>query len=321
MRILRFNRIGEPHSVARLGVMVGDGFIAHLRACYAKYLEEVVGDTQAREIAALRFPPHVAPFLQIGKSGWDAIETIRPWIDELAAKTKYSARGLDQEEIFVRFEDCYVHIATRPPSKLICVRWADHHDVSTPPLVIKPNSSVMGPQRKIAKPPAAAELTAETLLGIVISKKCKNVGEENALDVVAGYTVVNDLSARDVERAGRNANVFGLGDLFDTFTSIGPWLATKDEVTSPNSLRLITRINQEGYRNAPVGVPQWPIEKLIAFASRTTLEPGDLIAIGGRAPTDSGLRFLTVGDIVECEIPTVGKIEAAVEVPGVKNAH
>jgi len=319
MKILRFNQKGEPHSVARLGLMVGRDTIAHLRACYAKYLEEVAGDSQAREIATLRFPPHVAPFLQIGSAAWSILQTIRPWIEELA-RSKHEALGPDNERLFLPFDQCYVHIATRPSSKLICVRWDDHQLGDAPPIIIKPNSSVMGPQRKAAKPVATNELTGETSLGVIIGKKCKDVPEAKALDVIAGYTVVNDLTARDVERAGRTAGVSGLGDLFDTFTSIGPWLVTKDEVASPNTLKLITRINGKDYRSGTVGVREWPLEKLIAYASRTTLEAGDIICVGSGTP-EKDLRHLSVGDVMECEIPTVGKIETPIEAPGGKRAH
>ena len=319
MKILRFNQKGEPHSVARLGLMVERDTIAHLRACYAKYLEEVAGDSQAREIATLRFPPHVAPFLQIGSAAWSILQTIRPWIEDLA-RSKHEALGPDNERLFLAFDQCYVHIATRPPSKLICVRWDDHQLGGAPPIVIKPNSSVMGPQRKAAKPAATNELTGETSLGIIIGKKCKDVPETKALDVIAGYTVVNDLTARDIERAGRTAGVSGLGDLFDTFTSIGPWLVTKDEVASPNSLTLITRINGKEYRNGTVSVREWPVERLIAYASRTTLEAGDIICVGNGTP-QKDLQHLSVGDVVECEIPTIGKIETPIEATGGKRAH
>ena len=307
--------------MGRLGLMVDGGYIAALRSCSAKYLEEVGGDFQAREIATLRFPPHVALFLQIGNAAWAILQTIQPWIEKLAAQTNRKALGLDNEPLFLPFDDCYVHIATRPPSKLIGVRWdSDRKPSDNPPIVLKSNGSVMGPQRKIAKPLGTNELMSETALGVIIGKKCKNVSEAEALDVIAGYTVVNDTIACDIERAGRETGVSGLGDLFDTFTSIGPWLVTKDEIANPNLLTLITRINKNDYRRGTVSVPEWPIEKIVAFASRTTLEPGDVVFVKSGTPSKDA-QYLSVGDVVECAIPTVGKIETPVEVPGGKSAH
>lgn len=310
MRILRFNVTGEPHSIARLGLMVGDRTIAHLRACYARFLFETRGDAQAREIAALRFPPHVVPFLQIGSAGWNALDTLHPWLEALFRKDK-TAFGLDNEPLFVDFQDCYVHIASRPASKLICIRFepAAVDDV-VPPLLVKSNGTVMGPQRKTAMPRGVTKLVGHAALGVVIGRKCKDVAEADVSGVIAGYTVVGDLTVHDPVRKGSSPNA--VGDLYDTLTPIGPWLSTQQEITAPDGLELTTRVNGTIHSVGRISDTIWSVSRLVSFASQATLEPGDVIAIGFRSRADTPLCVLSVGDVMECEVAGVGKFQTPI---------
>jgi hypothetical protein len=312
MRILRFNVTGEPHSIARLGLMVGERTIAHLRACYARFLSETRDDPQAREIAALRFPPHVVPFLQTGGAGWGALETVHPWIEALFRKDK-TALGMDNEQLFVDFQDCYVHIASRPASKLICIRFGPAAvDDTVPPLMVKSNGSVMGPQRKVAMPRGVTELAGHAALGVVIGRKCKDVAEADVSSVIAGYTVVGDLTVK----------AFGPCDLFDMLTPIGPWLSTQQEIARPDDLELTTRVNGKIHSAGRISDTNWSVSRLVSFASQATLEPGDVIAIGFRSRADTPLCILSVGDVMECEVASVGKFQSPiVRESGAKPSH
>lgn len=316
MRILRYNRNGQPHSLGRLGCIIAGDQIADLRACYVRYLSEVAHDTQARELASMRFPPHVAPFLQVGIAAWRALESLYPWIARLA-ESNLAARGLDDEALFVPYDECYVHIASRP-SKLICARWNFGGSESDPLPIIKSNSSVMGPQRKIVKPPSVEKLDFGANLCVVIGRKCKNVPESDAYDVIAGYTLLNDLMARDCEDIGRAHGAVGFGDLCDTLTPIGPWLVTRDEIADPMQLRITTTVNGMLRQDGNTREMRHPIPELIAMLSRTTLEPGDVIATGSPShlPLSGQLkRYLEPNDVIQCTIEAVGSLTNEVIAP------
>jgi 2-keto-4-pentenoate hydratase/2-oxohepta-3-ene-1,7-dioic acid hydratase in catechol pathway len=183
-----------------------------------------------------------------------------------------------------------------------------------PAAFIKATSSVVGPWRDILKPPVCKELDHETELAVVIGKKCKHVREEDAYDVVAGYTIVNDITARDVGRLEREGGHLFLGKTYDTFSPMGPWMATRDSISDPMHLRITTRVNGELRQDGNTKDMIWSIPKLIAYMSQITLNPGDIISTG--SPGGGGLSnpdwLLKAGDVIEAEIEGIGVLKNAV---------
>ena len=183
-----------------------------------------------------------------------------------------------------------------------------------PAAVLKTVSSLTGPGRDVVKPLGVSELDCETELAVVIGRKCKNVPEEDAYSVVAGYTIVNDLTARDVGRLEREAGNLFLAKTYDTFCPMGPWLTTRDEIPDPMHLALRTRVNGELRQSGNTKDMIWPIPKLIAYFSQITLLPGDVISTG--SPGGGGLAnpawFLQAGDVIESEIEGIGVLTNAV---------
>jgi acylpyruvate hydrolase len=317
MKLMRYNHSAEPVSSARLGVLLPDNRIGDLRAAYARFLVEERGDPQGREIAALRMQPHVAQFLATGEPGWEAVRTTCAWLNKMAGR---DARGLDGEALSMPLAEARLHAALRP-SKVIAVgrNYSEHLketgikvDMAVPSAWIKANSTLTGPTRDIEKPSFVTELDYETELAVVIGRRCKNVPESRAYEVIAGYTVMNDVSAREIARIERKEGNQLLGKMFDGFAPIGPWLVTQDEIPDPMNLGIITRVNGEVRQNGNTGDMIWPIPKLIAYVSQMTLEPGDVIATGtpsgvaaGRKP-DQPSWFLQPGDVLESEVEGVG---------------
>jgi acylpyruvate hydrolase len=319
MKLLRYNCSTQPVTTARLGLLLPGDLVGDMRAGYARYLVEKKGDGQGREVAALRMQPHIAAFLGIGSPGWDAAMTAQDYLTELSRADR-SAAGLEGEPLFTPLTECRLHAAVKP-SKVIAVgrNYAEHLkeagvkiDSKVPSAWIKANNAIIGPTRDIVKPAATKELDYETELAIVIGKRCRDVPEERAFEVIAGYAVMNDVSARDVVRVERKEGNQLLGKMFDGFAPLGPWLVTRDEIPEPQNLRLITRVNGEVRQNGNTRDMIWPIPKLIAYLSQMTLEPGDVISTGtpegvalGRKP---GLPpwFLNAGDILESEVEKVG---------------
>lgn len=182
--------------------------------------------------------------------------------------------------------------------------------MSIPSSWIKATSAMLGPYDDIVKPAVVNELDYETELTIVIGQRCKDVPEARAYDVIAGYTVVNDISARDIVRRERAEGNQMLGKMFDGFAPAGPWLITKDEIANPMDLAITTRVNGEIRQNSRTANMIWSIPKMIAFLSQMTLEPGDMITTGtpeGVAMGHEGESwFLKDGDVVESEVEGVG---------------
>ena len=157
---------------------------------------------------------------------------------------------------------------------------------------IKVPSCIVGPGRDILKPHATRQLDCETELAVVIGKQCKNVAEANAYDVIAGYTILNDVTARDVGNLERQAGHMLLGKTFDTFAPMGPWLVTKVEIHDPMNLRIRTRVNGELRQDGNTAEMIHSIPKLVSYLSQMTLMPGDIISTGSPGGGASGASRL-----------------------------
>jgi 2-keto-4-pentenoate hydratase/2-oxohepta-3-ene-1,7-dioic acid hydratase in catechol pathway len=191
------------------------------------------------------------------------------------------------------------------PTKIVCIgrNYAAHarelgNEVPPEPLIfLKPPSALLPPGAAIVCPPQSQRVEHEAEIGVVIGSRCKDVSEADALAHVAGYTCVNDVTARDLQRTdGQWTRAKG----FDTFCPIGPTVMTGLDWTR---LEVICRVNgtvrQHGHaRDMMYGIP-----RLVSYVSSVmTLEPGDVIATG----TPEGVGPLVPGDMVEVEIPGLG---------------
>jgi 2-keto-4-pentenoate hydratase/2-oxohepta-3-ene-1,7-dioic acid hydratase in catechol pathway len=154
------------------------------------------------------------------------------------------------------------------------------------------------------------KLDWEAELGFVLGTGGKNIKREEALDYVFGYLVVNDISARDLQK--RHGNQYFKGKSLDNSCPIGPWIVTSDEVPDPADLRVYTRVNGEEKQNGYTGDMFAGVPEIVeALSEGMTLEPGDIVATG--TPTGVGHarnppEFLKHGDVVECEVDKVGVI-------------
>jgi 2-keto-4-pentenoate hydratase/2-oxohepta-3-ene-1,7-dioic acid hydratase in catechol pathway len=205
------------------------------------------------------------------------------------------------------------------PSKIIAVglNYIDHCKEaglpvpSEPVLFSKWPNSVTGPYDELHWPQGVTrEVDYEVELGVVIGRRGRNIKEADALDYVCGYTVVNDVSARDLQFA--NAKQWDRGKSLDTFCPWGPWIVTRDEIADPHDLEVRTVLNGEVMQQSNTKNLIFNIQQIIAYASQgTTLMPGDLIPTG--TPFGVGFSrtppvFLKHGDICECEVEDIGKI-------------
>jgi len=198
-------------------------------------------------------------------------------------------------------------LAPCSPTKIVCVgrNYADHAKElgSTPPaeplLFFKPPSAVIGPGDDIVYPRQSRRVDYEGELAAVIGRRCRDVSPEGARDVVRGFTVFNDVTARDLQRSD---DQWARAKGFDTFASIGPCIV---DGIDPSKLRIRTTLNDQVKQDAPTSLMLVDVWALIAYASAAfTLEPGDVLATG----TPAGVGPMQPGDVVSVEIEGIGKL-------------
>lgn len=180
---------------------------------------------------------------------------------------------------------------------------------SRPVLFSKPATAVVGPGEPIRHDGTlTSQLDWEVELAVVIGTRAFRVSEEDALSHVAGYSIVNDISARDQRRSGQW--FFSKGQ--DSYAPLGPWLVTADEIADPQALDVSLRVNGEVKQKSNTRHMLFPISQLIAdITSGMTLEPGDVIATGspsGVGAAQEPPQYLQPGDLVELEIEGIGKL-------------
>jgi 2-keto-4-pentenoate hydratase/2-oxohepta-3-ene-1,7-dioic acid hydratase in catechol pathway len=215
---------------------------------------------------------------------------------------------------------------TRPPKVIaIGLNYEGHRletkgDEPTEPTVFsKFASSIIGPDQEIRLPAAAPRrVDYEAELAVVLAGGGRDVAESDAMSLVAGYTIANDVSARDWQVKKPNGQWL-LGKTFDTFLPLGPVLVTTDEVVDPHALRITCSISGELVQDASTSELIFRIPYLISYLSRVfRLEPGDVILTG--TPAGVGMartppRWLADGDVVEINIEGIGTLRNPVRGP------
>jgi 2-keto-4-pentenoate hydratase/2-oxohepta-3-ene-1,7-dioic acid hydratase in catechol pathway len=216
--------------------------------------------------------------------------------------------GIFEEDETFLLEDVRLLAPVIPRSKVVCVgkNYADHAaemggEVPEEPIIfIKPNTSVIGPNDVIQWPSSSERIDHEAELAVVISKICKEVPREKAKDVIFGYTVANDVTARDLQKKdGQWSRAKG----FDTFCPIGPWIDTE---FVPGSQLVTATVDGELKQSAPMSDMVFDVPFIIEFVTKVmTLLPGDVILTG----TPSGIGPMNAGGEVEVAVEGLGSLK------------
>ncbi len=203
------------------------------------------------------------------------------------------------------------------PSKIICLgkNYAEHareggfDNPDKPLLFCKAPSALSGPFDPIVLPQSSGQVDWEVELAVIIGKACKRISRTNAMDYIAGFTIMNDVSAREAQFGDTQ---WFRGKSFDTFAPLGPVLVTPDEIGNFNNLQLTTRVDGVLMQDGNTRDLIYDIPFLIEYISKDmTLIPGDIISTG----TPSGVGIfrnppvvLKPGNVVECRIDAIGSI-------------
>lgn len=199
------------------------------------------------------------------------------------------------------------------PTKIVCVgrNYPEHakelgNEVPAEPLIfLKPPSSLIASGDAIVYPPASQRVDYEGELGVIIGRKARNVGSPDAMDYVLGYTCLNDVTARDLQRKDGQ---WTRGKGFDTFCAVGPWMVPKEEIRIEH-LRIVTRLDGVVKQDGSASGMLFRVDAIIAYVSGfMTLQPGDLIATG----TPPGVGPMEPGSTIEVEIEGIGILRNSV---------
>jgi len=271
--------------------------------------EQAVVDASAyllsrAEVASGQADLSVRALLQQGQQ---ALKEVFAW-----AKPQFEARSgllsLDALELGPPVPD---------PDKIIClgVNYREHAAEAqqelpaVPMFFAKFRNSLIGPTSPILLPHVSTQVDYEGELAVIIGQRCKEVTEQEALQYVAGYTIMNDVSARDVQM---QTSQWTAGKALDTFAPMGPGIVLASSIPNPQTLTLTTRVNEQVVQHDTTANMVFSVASTIAFlSSLMTLEPGDIIATG--TPSGVGFKrtpplFLHDGDVVEVEIERIGRI-------------
>jgi 2-keto-4-pentenoate hydratase/2-oxohepta-3-ene-1,7-dioic acid hydratase in catechol pathway len=280
--------------------------------CYGVLKDEAVFSLSAlARLFGATLPPKLEKFIE--QSDW----TLKV-AEELLQKTQ----NRNVESVSLLLKDVTVLAPIAHPPKIICLgrNYVDHSAEMKAPvpdepvIFMKPHTTIIGPNDKIIKPSMVKELDYEGELAVIIGKKAKNVSVLDAESVIFGYTVFNDVSARDYQfKDGQ----WTRGKSFDTFAPTGPCVVTTAQLPDTDNLRLRTWVNSELRQNATTRSMGLNVSQIVHHLSRVmTLEPFEIIATG--TPSGVGFamkppKFLKHDDVVRIEIGGIGVLENTVE--------
>jgi len=266
----------------------------------------------------LAFAKHFKTNLPSKLEAFIADQTAQKKAETLLTKAKSS----DFNEIATPLNEIRLLAPVVLPPKILCLglNFATHvtetkeKQPEEPVIFIKPQNTIAGPNDKIIKRPFVKELDYEGELAIIIGKKAKDVPVSEALNYVFGYTILNDVSARDFQFKGSQ---WTSGKSFDTFAPTGPCITLANQLPDPGNLSIKTWINGELRQNGNTCDMIFSIAQIIYHLSRVmTLEPCDIIATGtpsGVAMAMKPQKWLKAGDVVRIEIQGIGTLENTVE--------
>ncbi|MEM2047073.1 MAG: fumarylacetoacetate hydrolase family protein [Candidatus Jordarchaeales archaeon] len=260
--------------------------------------------------------------ISILSAGESLLERIREFA--LSLSDKLQDGFLRDKRIAYSLADVKLMAPIPRPGKIICLglNYSDHAEEAglkppdEPVLFSKPATAVVGHDDPVIYPRVSSQVDYEVELAVVIGKKGKDITEEDAYEYVAGYTVFNDVSARDIQFRGIQ---WFRGKSFDTFAPMGPCLTLKDEIPDPHNLKMQMRVNGEVRQKGSTKNMIFKIPYLLSFISAgMTLEPGDVIATG--TPSGVGIyskpqKLLKPGDVMEATIEKIGTLRNKVVSP------
>ena len=304
----------------RVGAMYEESKVVDLNFAYVKYLTDVIEETKPYEIAAIRVPTSM---LEVIKGGQVSIDAVKNAMEYVSGKLKIGKVpcGPKDEQIVYDLQKVKLKAPLTNPGRVFSMgrNYADHLEEmggaseGLPRPVGHLKFTFAGPEDPIIYPKQTQQLDYEVEMSCVIGKKGKDISKEDWEEYVVGYTIINDVSARDqLDHKDRNSVRFDKN--FDTFCPIGPCIVLKEAIEDPHNLAITLRVNGETRQKSFTSHAIHKFADIIAYISRdVTLEPGDIISCGsppgvamGAARRGDDSWWLKPGDVIEAEVENIG---------------
>lgn len=299
-------------STTRIGA-VENGKVVDLNHAFQSLLKSE-GKLRYKQIAEAYVPADMNGFLEGGE---ESMDFARKAIDFALNYEQVNGHKL----VYAK-DDVKIEAPVPKPGKIICVghNYREHilemgREIPKYPVVFaKFSNTVIGPEDDIPYYPISDQLDYEAEFAFVVGKRARNVSQADALQYVAGYTIVNDVSYRDLQRRTLQ---WLQGKTVDGSAPMGPWLVTTDELTDPSGLEVVLTVNGEERQRSNTKNLVFTVPYLVEFLSGLmTLEPGDVILTGtpgGVGVARNPQAFLKDGDVVRIEIDGIGTLENKVK--------
>jgi acylpyruvate hydrolase len=304
----------------RSGVVVDD-WVVDLERAYQHVLEERGTPAAARRAAGL-LPTSLKKVLESGTDGLVAASEV---VSAARAARGKADRSWEERGIATPLDRARLWAPIRDPDKIICMgrNYRAHAEEGggvvpeSPELFAKFANALVGHNWPIELPAISDEVDYEAELAVVIGRRAKDVSAAEALEYVAGYTILHDVSARDYQL---RTSQWLPGKGMDTFAPMGPWIVTTDEIPDPQKLQITLELGGQVLQNANTSTMVFSVAESISYISRVmTLEAGDVISTG----TPEGVGFvrkppiyLKAGDVVNITIDGIGTLSNPVVGPG-----
>ena len=298
--------------------------VVDLNLAYVRWLSDQ-GEAQPRRLADAQVPSRMLPFLEGGSSTMAAARRALDYVNAIGP----SIQGPTDETIIHPLQSVRLAAPLPNPSSLRDFIAFEEHIAATSkkrgqpippewykfPVYYKGNHrTIIGPDEPLSWPLDTAKLDYELELACIIGRKGRDIPERNAGEYIAGYTIMNDFSARDIqfqEMACRLGPAKGK----DFATALGPCLVTPDDIADLGALTMIARVNGEEWSRGRFGTIHWSFSQMIAHVSRgETIYPGDVFGsgtVGGGCGLELD-RYLAPGDVVELEIQPIGVLRTLI---------
>ncbi len=293
--------------------------IVDLNFAYARHRAEE-GEPRAHAMADALLPGNMLAFLQGGRPAMDRARHI---LEKIEPRLETGLRGINDETLLYRPEEVrLLSPIPNPPSLRDFYAFEDHVKRSfekrgdpmprewyeIPVYYKSGHHNILGTEQDVLWPSFTEKFDYELEMAVVIGRRGTNIKAPSARDWIAGYTVMNDFSARDIQRKEMKVRL-GPAKGKDWATAVGPYLVTPDEIPDPYNLRMTARINGELWSEGNTASLHWKFEQMIEFLTTDdTILPGDIIG-SGTVGTGCGLeldRWIRPGDTMELEIEKVG---------------
>ncbi|MEW6265332.1 MAG: fumarylacetoacetate hydrolase family protein [Thermodesulfobacteriota bacterium] len=311
----------------RLGAVLENHRILDLQLAYGHYLNSKFKRNRGQALAAALMPTDILEFLDGGAETLALARETEQYALELLDR-EGRLLGPGGEQIIYEPAEVILKAPVPRPGKIIHTGgnfgshvkefsetgWGEYREWNkkAPTGFLEAPNIIIGPDEPIIYPRLTRQLDYEIEMAIVIGRRGRYISREKAFDHIAGYTIFNDISARDVQAVEHANRMIMLGKSMDTFGPLGPFLVLKDEIDDPDNLGMVLKVNGEVRQEANTSDMVFSVAEMVAHWSGLTLEPGDIITTG----TPSGVAafrepdpepyFLKPGDVIEAEVEKIG---------------